>query len=115
MSIIFFLIVQCDDPDADYEDICGYGATGCLGNATDPICQCDTELQMVPASDGRSCVPGKKAFMFVYHLCVSGQSVNYSKRVSKALPTYTRRTLNVRKSTLKRHRKVLEKLTFLTP
>lgn len=62
MYKIFLLIVQCDDADVDYEDICGYGGTGCIGNATNPICQSDTELQMIPSSDGQSCVPGRTLF-----------------------------------------------------
>ena len=59
----FLLIVECDDPDADFEEICGYGATGCLGNALSPTCQCDTELLRRPSSDGRSCVPSKDLFV----------------------------------------------------
>ena len=50
----------------DYEKLCGYGATGCLGNATEPLCQCDAKLQLVPATDGRECVPRKKCFCFEY-------------------------------------------------
>ena len=61
-----FFIVQCDDSQMDYEKLCGYGATGCLGNATEPLCQCDAKLQLVPAADGRECVPRKKCFCFEY-------------------------------------------------
>ena len=63
MLIFFLLIVPCDHPDADYEQICGYGATGCLGNAIDPMCQCNIELQTKPSSNGSSCVPGKIFFL----------------------------------------------------
>ena len=62
LLIFFLLIVPCDHPDADYEQICGYGATGCLGNAIDPMCQCNIELQTKPSSNGSSCVPGKIFF-----------------------------------------------------
>lgn len=59
---MFLIIVQCDDPDADFVEICGSGATGCLGNALNPTCQCDSELLMRPSSDSRSCVPGNSFF-----------------------------------------------------
>lgn len=61
---LLFLLVQCDDADADYEQICGFGGTGCTGVATDPTCQCNTAIAIVPASDGRSCVPGEKLVSF---------------------------------------------------
>ena len=99
MSIIVLLIVQCDDTDAEYEDICGYGATGCVGNATDPICQCDTDLQMVPASDGRSCVPGEKVLMFVCHLGVNGNFVISPKNVQRGSQTQENKALLIKHMT----------------
>ena len=63
MLNIFLLIVQCDDPDVDFEQICGFGATGCVGDAIDHTCQCNADLPVKLSSDG-SCVPGKKSVLF---------------------------------------------------
>ena len=63
-QIFFLLVVQCDDPDADFEQICGFGATGCLGNAIAHTCQCNADLPVKLSSDGGSCVPGKKSLFF---------------------------------------------------
>ena len=40
-------------------EVCGQGASGCSGFVTDPVCQCDSSMFYLPATDGRSCVPGK--------------------------------------------------------
>lgn len=56
---LFLVIVQCDDPDVDFEQICGFGATGCLGDAIVHTCQCNTDLLVKLSADSSSCVPGK--------------------------------------------------------